>query len=74
MADIFDAPRKAGFGVGVAVIVTDDNGQQISSTEQELYGFENAMADAAAKQIVNAFEAVVEEWTKAKYGGRPKRG
>ena len=74
MTDIFELPKKEGFGVGVKVVVADDTGAQLSSSEHEMYGFDNPTADGKAKEIIEAVEKAIEAWSKEKYGGRPKRG
>ena len=72
MADIFDAPRKKGYGVGVQVIVVDDAGAQISSTEHEMYGFSNPDADAVGDDLVGLVKQRVQEYGEMKAGKRSK--
>lgn len=71
MTDIFEAPKKTGFGVGIEIIVTDNEGNRVSSETIAAYGFDNPAADTARTQIKEAIENLVEEWKQRKYGGPP---
>lgn len=63
---VFDAEKKPGYGLGLSIIVTDENGNQISAEHLEAMGFDNAMVDIARVQVKDALEALVVEWRKAK--------
>lgn len=71
--DIFDAPVKSGFGVGIKIVVTDDNGEQISSIDKEMFGFDNKVADIAVTQVEEKLDELVEAWKQYKYGDQKKR-
>ena len=46
MTDIFDAPRKKGFSVGIQVIVVSEDGQQLAQSTDD-----DAMAPRALHRL-----------------------
>lgn len=69
MTDIFESPQKSGYGIGVCIIITDTNGNQISKEGAEMFGFDNATVDLMRRQVVDAHEELVEQWKKYKAEG-----
>jgi len=69
---VFDASRKPGYGLGLAIIVTDDNGNQISTERMEALGFDNATVDIARLDVKDALEALVVKWRKLKVEDQEK--
>ena len=60
--DIFEANEKAGCAVGLRLVVTDENGEKISGGKDMWYGFERAMANQFAIDVVEAVEGVIESY------------
>lgn len=71
---VFDAKKKAGHDIGVRAVVVDENGDQISSTNSEWYGFSKDEANNKVLEIVRNSKTLVETWRdKGKSGDRPEQ-
>ena len=68
MTDVFDAPQKRGFRVGFQITVIDDDGEQLSCTEHEMYGMDNSAADQLADDLFGVLRNRVKEYSEIKSG------